>query len=600
MRVTTSFPLGTIRDTPSEAEIISHQLLLKAGYIRRVNSGIYAYMPLMLRVIERISTIIEKELHNIGCTKLLLPQLHPADLWKKSERWEGYTAGEGIMFNLKDRQGKEFGLAPTHEEVITSIASEIINSYKQLPQCYYQIQTKFRDEIRPRFGLMRSREFIMKDGYSFHSSEEDLASFYKKIGNAYENIFKSCGLKTVGVEADSGAIGGASSKEFMVTADIGEDTILFTQSGSYAANLEKAVSIPSKPIPITDNISGWLETPQQKTILEICKKNNLDPSQIIKVVVFVATFENKSDIPILACIRGDQHINETKLFNLIDKLHSSNLLKVKKIEDKIVIEKNLVNFPLGFIGPDLDNETIKADSKWDKKWIRIIDYSASCLSKFVSGGNKINFHKVFQEFSFDSKDYLIGDIRDAKKGDKIKIDDNEVLKEKKGIEIGHIFKLGQKYSEKLNAKFSDKDGQLKSLWMGCYGIGVTRIAQAAIEQNHDQKGICWPIQISPFKVIIIPTNLKDLIQKELTEQIYNNFLINKIDVLLDDREDRAGVKFKDAELIGIPFQIIIGRDSINKEVELICRTNNTKFKISTDKLLETFISESEIMYNKNS
>jgi prolyl-tRNA synthetase len=447
---------------------------------------------------------------------------------------------------------------------------------------------------------MRSREFIMKDGYSFHSSEEDLDSFYKRIGNAYENIFKSCGLKTVGVEADSGAIGGASSKEFMVTADIGEDSILFTQSGSYAANIEKAVSIPSQPIPITDNISGWLETPQQKTILEICKKNNLDPSQIIKVVVFLATFENKSDIPILACIRGDQHINEVKLFNLIDKLHSSNLLKVKKIEDKIIIEKNLVNFPLGFIGPDLDDETIKADSNWDKKWTRIIDYSASCLSKFVSGGNKINFHKVFQEFSFSSKDYLIEDIRNAKKGDKIKIDDNEVLKEKKGIEIGHIFKLGQKYSEKLNAKFSDKDGQLKSLWMGCYGIGVTRIAQAAIEQNHDQKGICWPIQISPFKVIIIPTNLKDLVQRELTEQIYNDFLINKIDVLLDDRQDRAGVKFKDAELIGIPFQIIIGRDSINKEVELICRTNNTKFKISTDKLLETFISESEIMYNKNS
>jgi len=235
-----------------------------------------------------------------------------------------------------------------------------------------------------------------------------------------------------------------------------------------------------------------------------------------------------------------------------------------------------------------------------KKWTRIVDHSAGDLSKFISGGNKVNFHKVFQEFPFDSKDYLIGDIRNAKKGDKVSIDDDEELKEKKGIEIGHIFQLGQKYSEKLNAKFSDKDGQLKNLWMGCYGIGVTRIAQAAIEQNHDQKGICWPIQISPFEVIIIPTNLKDPIQSDLTEQIYNNFLINKIDVLLDDRNDRAGVKFKDAELIGIPFQIIIGRDSINKEVELLCRTNNTKLKISTDKLLETFISESEIMYNKKS
>jgi len=600
MRVTTSFPLGTLRDTPSEAEIISHQLLLKAGYIRRVNSGIYAYMPIMLRVIEKISAIIEKELNNIGCTKLLLPQLHPADLWKKSERWEGYTAGEGIMFNLKDRQGKEFGLAPTHEEVITSIASETINSYKQLPQCFYQIQTKFRDEIRPRFGLMRSREFIMKDGYSFHSSENDLASFYEKVGNAYENIFKSCGLQAVGVEADSGAIGGASSKEFMVTADAGEDSILFTQSGSYAANIEKAVSLPSQPIPLEDNIAEWLETPHQKTILEVCNNNKLDPSQIIKVVIFLAQFEGKFEVPILACIRGDQHINEVKLFNLINERHHFNLLNLKKIEDKNTIEKNLVDLPLGFIGPNLDNKTIKASSNWEKKWTRIIDHSASDLSKFISGGNKVNFHKVFQEFSFDSKDYLIGDIRNAKKGDKISIYDDEELKEKKGIEIGHIFQLGQKYSEKLNAKFSDKDGQLKNLWMGCYGIGVTRIAQAAIEQNYDQKGICWPIQISPFEVIIIPTNLKDPIQSNLTEQIYNNFLINKIDVLLDDRNDRAGVKFKDAELIGIPFQIIIGRDSINNEVELLCRTNNTKFKISTDKLLETFISESEIMYNKKS
>jgi prolyl-tRNA synthetase len=600
MRVTTSFPLGTLRDTPSEAEIISHQLLLKAGYIRRINSGIYAYMPIMLRVIEKISTIIEKELNSIGCTKLLLPQLHPADLWKKSEGWEGYTAGEGIMFNLKDRQGKEFGLAPTHEEVITIIASEIINSYKQLPQCFYQIQTKFRDEIRPRFGLMRSREFIMKDGYSFHASASDLASFYDKVANAYENIFKSCGLQTVGVEADSGAIGGASSKEFMVTADAGEDSILFTQSGSYAANIEKAVSIPSKPIPLKEGISGLLETPHQKTILEVCKNNDLDPSQIIKVVVFLGKCEDKSEIPILACIRGDQNVNEVKLFNTINKLHISNLLHLQKIEDKNIIEKNLVNFPLGFIGPDLNNETIRASSTWNKTWTRIIDHSANNLTSFVSGGNKVNFHKVFQNFSFASKDYLIEDIRNAKKGDKIKNGDHEELKETKGIEIGHIFQLGQKYSEKLNAKFSDKDGKLRNLWMGCYGIGVTRIAQAAIEQTHDQKGICWPLQISPFEVIIIPTNLKDPIQRDLTEQIYNDFMINKIDVLLDDREDRAGVKFKDAELIGIPFQIIIGRDSINKEVELIRRINNTKFKISADKLLETFISESKIMYNKNS
>ena len=597
MRVTSSFPLGTLRDTPSEAEIISHQLLLKGGYIRRVNSGIYAYMPIMLKVIEKISKIIEKELNKIDCTKLLLPQLHPADLWKKSERWENYTAGEGIMFNLKDRQGKEFGLAPTHEEVITFIASEIINSYKQLPQCYYQIQTKFRDEIRPRFGLMRSREFIMKDGYSFHASKEDLASFYEKMGRAYDNIFRSCGLLTVGVEADSGAIGGASSKEFMVIADTGEDSILFTESGSYAANIEKAVSITSEPIQLKKSLSEWLETPNQKTIDALCKNNDLDPSQIIKIVIFIAKFEDKAEIPILSCIRGDQNINETKLFNLVNEKYNSNLLNLFKLEDKKVIDRNLNNFPLGFIGPDIEDRIINDESHWSKSWLRIADNSAISLSSFISGGNKTNFHKVFHKFSFSEKGFITGDIRNAKKGDKINIYNEEQLKEKKGIEIGHIFQLGQKYSDKLNANFSDKDGKLKKLWMGCYGIGVTRIAQAAIEQNHDEKGICWPIQISPFEIIIIPTNLKDSLQKELTEKIYKSFSENKIDVLLDDRDDRAGVKFKDAELIGIPFQVIIGRDSVNEEVEFVSRKNKTKIKIKANKLMEKFISESEIMYN---
>ena len=268
MRVT-SFPMTTLRDAPSEAEIISHKLLLQGGFIRRVGSGIYAFMPLMLKVIEKITSIIDKELIKVGCSKLLLPQLHPKELWEKSGRWEGYTEGEGIMFNLKDRQERAFGLAPTHEEVITNIASEIINSYKQLPVCYYQIQTKFRDEIRPRFGLMRGREFIMKDGYSFHSSESDLKIFYKKMEKSYENIFKNCGLETIGVDADSGAIGGAASKEFMVTAYSGEDSILFTKSGSYAANIEKAVSIPKENKPLKKFDQSLIKTPNQKNILKI-------------------------------------------------------------------------------------------------------------------------------------------------------------------------------------------------------------------------------------------------------------------------------------------------------------------------------------------
>ncbi len=595
MRVT-SFPLATLRDTPSEAEIISHQLLLKGGYIRRVSAGIYAYMPLMLKVLEKISKIIDKELKSIGCNKLLLPQLHPAELWRKSGRWDGYTEGEGIMFNLKDRQNREFGLAPTHEEVITTLASEIVSSYKNLPVCFYQIQTKFRDEIRPRFGLMRGREFIMKDGYSFHSTEEDLKHFYHKMENSYKNIFYNCGLETVGVDADSGAIGGASSKEFMVTAESGEDKILFTESGSYAANIEKANSLPAKAKLLQDVDQELIETPNQKTINDICKHNNLHPSQIVKVIIYIGQFEDKSEVPILICLRGDQNINEVKVFNLVNQTYQSNLINLSLLINEDTINKNLKEFPLGYLGPDLSDEIIKESSKWEKKWFRVIDYSALNLSKFISGGNKLNYHKFFNSWQLLDK-YIEADIRNAKEGDFISEDNKETLIEKKGIEIGHIFQLGQKYSEKLNAKFSNKNGQLENIWMGCYGIGVTRLAQAAIEQNHDKDGICWPIQIAPFQVILIPINIKDSHQKKLSEKIYSEFISNQIDVLLDDRDERAGIKFKDADLIGIPFRIIIGRDSINNEVEFESRSKKSKIKLSAEELLKNFLNETKLMYN---
>jgi len=596
MRVT-SFPLTTLRDAPSEAEIISHKLLLQGGYIRRVSSGIYAYMPLMLRIIEKISLIIDKELSKIGCSKLLLPQLHPGELWEKSGRWEGYTAGEGIMFNLKDRQERAYGLAPTHEEVITSIASEIINSYKQLPVCYYQIQTKFRDEIRPRFGLMRGREFIMKDGYSFHSSESDLKNFYNKMEKSYENIFKNCGLETIGVDADSGAIGGAASKEFMVTANSGEDSILFTKSGSYAANIEKAVSMPKESKPIKKFDQTLIQTPNQKTIEDICKFNNLDATQIVKVIIYLGEFEDKTKLPIAACIRGDQYINEIKIFNLLDNIYDSNLINLSIIENKASINKNLVGLPMGYLGPDISDEFINKNSLWEKQWVRIVDYSASKLESFISGANQVNVHKYFKSWKSLDNNFITSDIRNAQEGDFISKDNEETLIEKRGIEVGHIFQLGQKYSEKLNAKFSNTNGGLENLWMGCYGIGVTRLAQAAIEQNHDNEGICWPIQIAPFNVVLIPTNFKDAIQKKLSEEIYNKFQKNNIDVLIDDRDERAGIKFKDADLIGIPFRIIIGRDAINNQVELASRSNKNSIKVSINNILEIFIKESKLMYN---
>jgi len=596
MRVT-SFPLTTLRDAPSEAEIISHKLLLQGGYIRRVSSGIYAYMPLMLKVIEKISSIIDKELTKIGCSKLLLPQLHPYELWEKSGRWEGYTAVEGIMFNLKDRQDRPYGLAPTHEEVITNIASEIINSYKQLPFCYYQIQTKFRDEIRPRFGLMRGREFIMKDGYSFHSSENDLKNFYEKMGETYENIFKNCGLETIAVEADSGAIGGAASKEFMVTANSGEDSILFTKSGSYAANIEKAISIPKKSKPLVNFDQTLIKTPNQETIEDICKFNNLDATQIVKVILYLGEFEDSTKVPIAVCIRGDQYINEIKIFNLLNEIYDINLINLSIIEKKSSINKNLFNLPMGYLGPDISDDIISKNSQWEKRWIRIVDFSASELKCFISGANKQGFHKYFESWKSLDNTFITSDVRNAQEGDFISLDKEETLIEKKGIEIGHIFQLGQKYSEKLNAKFSNRNGGLENLWMGCYGIGVTRLAQAAIEQNHDNDGICWPIQIAPFNVVLIPTNFKDPIQKDISEKIYIELQKNNIDVLLDDRDERAGVKFKDADLIGIPFRIIIGRDAINNLVELVSRSNKIKLKVSMNNILETFINESKLMYN---
>ena len=442
---------------------------------------------------------------------------------------------------------------------------------------------------------MRGREFIMKDGYSFHSSKEDLIDFYKIMEKSYENIFENCGLKTIGVEADSGAIGGAASKEFMVTADSGEDSILFTKSGSYSANIEKAISLPSKEKPLKNFSKSLIHTPNQKSIQDICKTNNLDPSQIVKVIIYLAKFEDKSEVPLLLCIRGDQSINDVKVFNLIDKTKQSNLLTLSIIESDLEIKKNLNELPLGFIGPDLKDQLIKKNSSWEKKWVRIVDHSAYNLSKFISGANKVDFHKFFNSWQFIGDNYIEADIRNSKAGDYIEEESSEILLEAKGIEIGHIFQLGQKYSKKLDAKFSNQNGILENIWMGCYGIGVSRLAQAAIEQNHDKNGICWPIQISPFKVVLIATNLKDPIQEKLALSIYNEMQKNNIDVLFDDRDERAGVKFKDADLIGIPFRIIVGRDAIDNQVELISRSKEIQLKLSSKEIVEKFLNESKLM-----
>ncbi len=567
--------LVTLRDIPADAEIASHQLLLRGGFVRRVTTGIYAYMPLMWKVLQKITSIIQEEMDAKGCLQTLLPQLQPSELWKETGRWQGYTAGEGIMFHLKDRQERELGLGPTHEEVITNIAGEILRSYKQLPVNLYQIQTKFRDEIRPRFGLMRSREFIMKDGYSFHTNEANLKSTYLDMDNAYKRIFMRCGLQTVAVDADSGAIGGAASQEFMVTAESGEDMILISTDKKYSANQEKAISEPIKAKPLAKGEPSLIETPKQTSIDSLCSIQGFDSSQIVKVLLLVAHLENGENQPLLISIRGDQELNEIKLINVFTQKTGKNIIAINSITNDQLSSQGLTQIPFGYIGPDLNDSFLNGAKTWNNKFLRFADLTAATLESFVCGANKEGKHLNFMTWK-----HLGGlpekvDIRKAKAGDSCIHDTNQKLEERRGIEVGHIFQLGRKYSKALNATFTNQSGIEEPFWMGCYGIGVSRLAQAAVEQNHDESGIIWPITIAPFEVIVVVANNKESIQVELGEKIYSELIANGIDTLLDDRAERAGVKFKDADLIGIPWRIVVGRDADSGKVELVQRSDRT-------------------------
>jgi len=587
--------LTTQRDVPAEADIISHQLLVRGGFIKRLTGGIYAYMPLLWKVLRKITLIVEGELSTKGCLQTLLPQLQPSEIWEKSGRWKSYTEGEGIMFSLKDRQGKELGLGPTHEEVITQIIDQTIHSYKQLPINVFQIQTKFRDEIRPRFGLMRSREFIMKDAYSFHANEDDLQSTYKEMRDAYEKIFTKCGLDFVCVDADSGAIGGAASQEFMVTAESGEDLILISSDGKYGANQEKAVSIIEEGKLLEPNKPLVIKTPNQKTIEELCNCNDFHPSQIVKVLAYLATCEDNKKHPVLVSIRGDQEINDIKLLNEISHNLKQNVLDIRIITNGDIQKEGVTDIPFGFIGPDLDDNLLLKAKEWEKKFIRIADNSAKDLKCFICGNNVMDEHKMFYKWSLINSQQVVCDIRKAKLGDSCVHDKTQKLQEARGIEIGHIFQLGRKYSKSLNATFTNDKGIEENFWMGCYGIGISRLAQAAVEQNHDDSGIIWPVSIAPFEVIIVIANIKNTEQKSLAEKIYQQFIAKRFDVLLDDRDERAGIKFKDADLIGIPWRIVVGREASSGLVELHNRKTKTTDLLDLNsvfkKLSEEFSNE---------
>lgn len=546
----------TLRETPKEAEIPSHQLMLRAGFIRKNAGGIYTYLPLAVRVLQKIERIIREELEARGCQELLLPIIQPAELWQQTGRWDVY--GEE-MFRLTDRHGRQFCLGPTHEEIITALVAAEVNSYRQLPLRLYQIQNKYRDEIRPRFGLMRGREFIMKDCYSFDRDQAGLDESYRLMYEAYTAIFNRCGLTTRPVEADPGAIGGNATHEFMVIADTGEAAIVYCTECDYAANVEKAELLPpagagessSVDLPVVEEVY----TPDCKTIKEVADYLQLPESETIKTLLYEVEGEF-----VMVLVRGDHTLNEYKL---AAHLGTSTF---RLAEDDSLVGTGFVT---GFLGP------INPPAK-----IRVIaDYALQAAGPYVIGANKADYHLrnvvVGRDFTADA----FADLRQAEPGDSCPRCRGR-LAGARGIEVGQVFKLGIKYSKALNATYLDENGVAREIVMGCYGIGVGRTMAAAIEQNHDEDGIIWPLPIAPFHIIIVPVAYTDPAQKELADKLYAELTELGYEVLLDDRDERPGVKFKDADLIGIPYRITIGPKGIqNGFVELVTRRTRSKIEI---------------------
>ncbi|HEY9832785.1 MAG TPA: proline--tRNA ligase [Stenomitos sp.] len=589
----------TLREDPAEAEIPSHKLLLRAGYIRRIGSGIYAYLPFMWRVLQKVSQIVREEMNATGAQECLLPQLQPSELWKESGRWDTYTKAEGIMFAFQDRQEREVALGPTHEEVITTIARDMIRSYRQLPLNLYQIQTKFRDEIRPRFGLMRGREFIMKDAYSFHTDEESLKQTYQDMYQAYSNMLRRAGLKFRPVEADSGAIGGSGSTEFMILADAGEDEVLYTEDGQYSANVEKAVSLPPDAEPSPFTTYEKRDTPNTPTIDSLCEFLKCSPTQIVKNVLYQAIYDNGMTVLVLVSIRGDQDVNEVKLNNELvrqaEQYNAKTLLSLT-VPDAAAQQKWASKpLPLGYIAPDIADDYINStplvkggQGGIAPQFLRLVDKTAVDLKNFVTGSNESGYHVVGanwgEQFQLPK---LEVDIRKAKIGDRAIHNPSQTLQSARGIEAGHIFQLGTKYSKAMNATYTSESGEEIPLYMGCYGVGVSRLAQAAVEQSYDKDGIIWPVAIAPYHAIISVPNISDQQQMEVAEKLYTELNAAGIETLLDDRNERAGVKFKDADLIGIPYRIVTGRSLKDGKLEVVERATKKAQDIPIDEVVPT-------------
>ena len=530
--------IPTLKESPADAEVISHKLMVRAGMIRQLAAGIYSILPLGLRVFKKVEAIIREEMNQIGGQEVFLPSIQPAELWQESKRWDFY--GKELL-RIKDRHDREFCYGPTHEEVITDIVRKEIKSYRQLPTILYQIQTKFRDEVRPRFGIMRGREFIMKDAYSFHADEADTQKTYAKMAKAYTNIFRRCGLEFKQVQADSGTIGGSFSHEFAVLADSGEDEIGFCEACGYASNIELAeAQQATTAIPIK-NLEALKEihTPGKKTVEEVSSFLDLPREHIVKTILL----ENENGL-VAGLVRGDHEINPIKMKNMIG---CEWLLPAA---EKTIVEK--LKLPCGYIGPVGLDIPIYADQE------------LATLQNFVTGANKADTHFTGVQVQRDLTIKKFGDLRRILVSDPCPRCDQGKYQIKRGIEVGHIFILGTKYSEAMKAVYLDSNGKENLMTMGCYGIGVGRTAAASVEQNHDEKGIVWPPSLAPFEIVIIPVNYKKDDLKNTCESIYDQLSEMGLEVLLDDRQDRLGVKLKDADLIGVPMQIIVGPKNLEE------------------------------------
>lgn len=529
-----SYFIPTVKETPSDAEVISHQLMLRAGMIRKLAAGIYNYLPLGLRSIRKFENIVREEMNRAGAIEMLMPSVQPAELWQESGRWTFY--GKELL-RFKDRKDGEFCMGPTHEEVITDMVRREIKSYRQMPINFYQIQTKFRDEIRPRFGLMRGREFIMKDAYSFDVDSDAADASYERMYNAYVRIFERCGLNFRAVEADSGTIGGSFSHEFMVLADSGEDAIVSCNSCRYAANVEKAEARPFQPAPSTELLSlEKIPTPDMKTIADVAAFLKLTADKTVKTLVYAS---GKGDF-VMALLRGDHELNEIKLKNNLgwDEIEMAT-------EEAIL---RITGSPIGFLGPIGLKEQVPV----------IADLALEGMVNVVMGANEKDMHFAGANLGRDFSVARFADIRTVVAGDACPRCQEGKLEIWRGIEVGHVFKLGTKYSTSLNATYLDADGKEQVIFMGCYGIGIGRTVAAAIEQNHDENGIIFPLPLAPFHCSVVALNAKDNGVMAAAEEIYLKLEQHGVETLFDDRDERPGVKFKDNDLIGIPLRIVVG------------------------------------------